>query len=524
MSAGAGWAEGYVTDVSYTNSYFRELSPTWLNYVAAINGAHPRPLDRDFTHIDLGCGLGQSSVVLAACFPEGRFFGVDFNPAHIDIAQRAARRLGLDNVTFIERAFEELLAVDLPAFDFITLHGIYTWISEGARKAAQRFIYEKLKPGGIVYNSYNCLPGWSGEAPIRRLLYEFAEVHHGDSAARAEAAAKDAQALANLKLGYFHANPSSVDHIGKLPNRQANYLAHEYLNAAWNPFYSVDVADEMAAGKLSYLGSATLLDNQPELVMSDPATAECRKQPTERLRQLAQDYLTGQRFRRDVFVRGHPRLPRAEIARHLREQNLALAGPMSDFSEKAKVPRGEISFDAKLTGLIRESLSQGAMSSREIAARIPGKEKPANPAELERSLLMMTAAGKLVPVARAFQPAALPAKPDKIRIAHAINRTLVAQGRETMARQNLVSLQTGFALGIDGLDAVALSLLEEGVPAAKLVAAVAEDLKQRGIRINKDGKPVADAKEAEARTGEIVGQFMSRGLPTLLRFGIAEPA
>src|ERR1700743_1849779 len=103
MSAGTDWAEGYVTDVSYTNSYFRELSPAWLNYVAAINGAHPRPLDRDFTHIDLGCGLGQFPILLGAFFREGRFSGVDFNPAHIDPARRAASRLGIDNVTFIER-------------------------------------------------------------------------------------------------------------------------------------------------------------------------------------------------------------------------------------------------------------------------------------------------------------------------------------------------------------------------------------------------------------------------------------
>ena len=37
---------------------FRELSPAWLNYVAAINGCQPRPLDPGFTYMELGCGLG----------------------------------------------------------------------------------------------------------------------------------------------------------------------------------------------------------------------------------------------------------------------------------------------------------------------------------------------------------------------------------------------------------------------------------------------------------------------------------
>ena len=44
MNAAAEWSQGYVTDVSYTNSYFRELSPVWLNHVAAMHGARPRPI------------------------------------------------------------------------------------------------------------------------------------------------------------------------------------------------------------------------------------------------------------------------------------------------------------------------------------------------------------------------------------------------------------------------------------------------------------------------------------------------
>jgi len=521
MSAGAGWSQGYVTDVSYTNSFFRELSPAWLNHVAVTSGAHSRPLQDGFNHIDLGCGLGQSSNVLAACFPRGNFFGVDFNPAHIDTAQRLSRQLGIDNVHFIERAFEELLEVDLPEFDFITLHGIYSWIGDGTREAVQRFIYKKLKPGGIVYNSYNCLPGWTGDAPIRRLLTEFGQVHQGDSAARVGKAAKDAEEMAALKLGYFRANPTAADQVGKLTQRAANYLAHEYLNASWNTFYSLDVADEMAAGKLTYLASATLMENHLELLLTDPAAAYVRKQPTERLRQLTQDFLTGQRFRRDVFVRGHPHLPRTEISRQLRDACFALPGPVEDFGDKTKVPRGEITFDQKSAQTVREALSKGSMSLEQIIESTGAKR---NLQELERTVMLMTAVGKLIPVGSSHQPASLPAKPERIRIVDATNRTLVALGRQSVTRQYLVAPAVGSGMSIDSLDAVSLSLLEEGTPIAKLVASVSEELKRRGIRVNKDGAPVTDEKEAEAKTSEIVGRFVSRGLPTLMRNGVVEAA
>ena len=43
------WSQGYVTEVLYTEHFFRELSPAWLNYVATINGCQPRRLDPGFT-------------------------------------------------------------------------------------------------------------------------------------------------------------------------------------------------------------------------------------------------------------------------------------------------------------------------------------------------------------------------------------------------------------------------------------------------------------------------------------------
>ena len=521
MSAGAGWSQGYVTDVSYTNSFFRELSPAWLNHVAMTNGAHPRLLDDGFNHIDLGCGLGQSSNVLAACFPRGNFFGVDFNPAHVDTAQHLSRQLGIENVRFIERAFEELLEVDLPDFDFVTLHGIYSWIGEDTRKAVQRFIYKKLKPGGIVYNSYNCMPGWTNDAPIRRLLMEFGQLHHGDSAARVEKAAKDAEEMAALKLGYFRANPTAADQVGKLTKRASNYLAHEYINASWTTFYSADVADEMEAAKLTFLASATFMDNHLELMLTDPAVAYCKKQPTERLRQLAQDFLVGQRFRRDVFVRGHSRLPHSETSRYLKNACFALPGPVEDFADKAKVPRGEISFDQKSAQLVKEALAKGSMTVEQMIESMGAKKSVQ---ELERTLLLMTAVGKLVPVGSAFQPAAIPAKLDRVRIVDSINKKLTELGRQAISRQYLVAPAAGSGLSIDALDAVALALLDEGVAAPKLAAAVGEELKRRGVRVNKDGAPITDEKEAQAKTDEIVGRFLGRTVPVLLRYGVVETA
>lgn len=178
----SGWSQGYVTDTIYADRFFRELSPAWLNYVAALCGASPRNLDRSFTYLDLGCGLGSSTIVNAGAFPAGEFHACDFNPAHIEGGQRHAGALGISNIQFHESSFQDLLLQQqLPAFDFIVLHGVYSWVGAEARQAIRRIIDETVKPGGLVYLSYNCLPGWSIEAPLRKLLVELAATEGGGS-------------------------------------------------------------------------------------------------------------------------------------------------------------------------------------------------------------------------------------------------------------------------------------------------------------------------------------------------------
>jgi hypothetical protein len=93
-----------------------------------------------------------------------------------------------------------------------------------------------------------------------------------------------------------------------------------------------------------------------------------------------------------------------------------------------------------------------------------------------------------------------------------------------MTRQYLVSPQTGIAIPLDSVEAVALARLEEGIAPAKLAEVAGKELQDRGIRINKDGEPISDPKEAQSRMEEITGRFIGKSLATLIRFGIAKPA
>jgi len=50
--------------------------------------------------LDLGCGHGLFSLLLAATSPERQVTGVDVDGDKLGLARRAAEALGLDNVRF----------------------------------------------------------------------------------------------------------------------------------------------------------------------------------------------------------------------------------------------------------------------------------------------------------------------------------------------------------------------------------------------------------------------------------------
>ncbi|MBW8866881.1 MAG: methyltransferase regulatory domain-containing protein [Acidobacteria bacterium] len=394
-------AHGYVTDTSYTDQFFRELAPAWLNYVAALNGAQPVAIEQPFVYLELGCGFGTSTVVNAGAYPQGAFHGCDIIPAHLDGGRRHAAAFGVGNVTFHEADFGQLLARDLPRCDFIVLHGVYSWVDDEARAAVRRVIDDRLKPGGLVYISYNCLPGWASEAPLRKLLVEFSRSHDGDTAQRTAAALDALTAFSRARPRYFNANPSALTAVEAWRKRDTEYVVHEFMNAAWQPFYAVDVADELAPIGLRYVGSATLADNHPPLVLDAESAKAVAALDTDRQRQLATDFATNQRFRRDVFVRDDDARGRSasRSGERLFATVIGTARAPSGIGVRAAVPRGEIGFHDGFIRDVRALMARGSLPIADAVASL--SQHGGNPEEIARNLIFLVAAGVLIPFARA---------------------------------------------------------------------------------------------------------------------------
>jgi SAM-dependent methyltransferase len=455
---------GYVTDTPYADTFFRELSPAWLRYAAAVNGVAAPAIEGAFTYLELGCGFGSSTVINAAAYPLATFHACDFNPAHIDGGRQYARTLGVDNLTFHEDAFSALVDRDLPAFDFIVLHGVYSWVDADARAAVRALIDRRLKPGGLVYVSYNALPGWSHELPLRKLLVELAATETGTTGTQGMAAAATLAELRKADWRYFTANPAALGAVDAYLRGDGEYLAHEFMNAAWEPFYAVDVADDFAAIGLTFAGSATLVDNHAPLVLEAKAAEAIGALATDRQRQLATDFARNQRFRRDVFVKadessrrsgtalkGQPwEKGRSETASPLASAPIGCATDVDDIGLSVRVPRGEIRFREAFIRDVRARLAQGSWRFGSLVASLADSGQDA--AGIARNLMFLVAGGALAPFAVACPvPVAAPVRLADPRVSAALT-DIVARN----TRRAVPSTMHGNGVLVDPADARAL--------------------------------------------------------------------
>jgi len=325
------WSDGYVTDLGYTRGYYRELNPLLQNFALAATGREGPDLAAGFTKVELGCGYGLSLLLEAAAFPNGQFFGIDFNPDHITWAQRTARQAGLDNVVFLEAGFADLEASAIPDCDFIGLHGVWSWVNDANRALLTWFMQRRLKNGGVAMVSYNAMPGWSAKKVLRELMMSKYRSTAGPTPARIKEAIDFAMELRALGASVFTQNPELSGHLDGIAKMPVRYLAHEYFNHDWHPFYQHEVAGQLASAKLSYLASCKPLENVDKYNFQAPVLEALDKvAPGER--EALKDSFLSRTFRYDLYGRGIENLGLVGTMDALQRTPFVLTGDRSKFS------------------------------------------------------------------------------------------------------------------------------------------------------------------------------------------------
>ena len=216
------WSLGYPTEIPYTIGYYREISPSWLELCLTVSGRstlidQKRQSGEPLRYLEIACGQGLSVNINAATH-HGEFWGNDFIPEHAFFGQSLAKASGA-NIRITPDSINELMQLkDLPNFDVITFHGVWSWIKKETTDEILKIIYDKLNPGGVVYASYNSNPGWATAAPIRHLIDIHVRLNEGDSRnpiAKFRAGAELAKELAESGATFFSQSPPSCPTFAK---------------------------------------------------------------------------------------------------------------------------------------------------------------------------------------------------------------------------------------------------------------------------------------------------------------------
>jgi SAM-dependent methyltransferase len=384
---------GYPTDVPYVRTFFHKLAPAWLDHVAIVSGFIPPARDTGFTFCELGCGQGVTTAILAATHPGGRFYGIDLMPSHVEHARRFAVDGAIVNVDFRAADFATAARMDLPGFDYIVAHGVYSWVNAETQAALRAFVDRHLKPGGLVYISYNAIPGRAADLPLQRLVRALGNTFPGDSRSRYVAAADIVERLANLKPPALAAS-SLMAQIRKHKARFAHaYLIHELMSENWQALCVTQVRAEMASIGLTPVGSATLIEDFDSLVLGRDSRKLLAAISNADVREMARDFLINQFFRCDVFSRAGRQMKEDERRHRLCASTFALARPRRAIKYTMTSPAGRLRFGNPAARGIVSGLSAGPASLAEIIAKstLPGQDVLAN-------LLVLCAAGAVWPV------------------------------------------------------------------------------------------------------------------------------
>jgi|GEM_PF-1469132 len=395
-------ADSNYLELPYTNKFYTTLSPATLDFAAHLRQRQMPQHGGKFNYLEFGCGNGYNTNLLAACYPSAQFIANDFVPSHIQTARRLAERAGLGNVRFLEKSFKDLLGEQLPEFDYIVMHGIYTWVGEENRQIIRDIVAKHLKPGGLLYVSYNCLSGNSDLLALRRVLQHAVASHGTENIEQRIQKAFETLSFLDDKQLPFHAKyPQLLDKLEFLKGEELEYVAHEMLATSWDLFDVVDVSDFWSPLGLQYIGHAHLPDNFPHYRMPQKLVELLDQHQRSPFAEVLVDLAMAESFRRDVYQKDSIPLQGQQHAAQCCATRFALNFPRATMSLSLRLPVGTANLPGNIFNPILDAVSllrSGNVNQIEKLARERGLPDMVTAVEFMEALESLVAFGFILPL------------------------------------------------------------------------------------------------------------------------------
>ncbi|MDC0357208.1 class I SAM-dependent methyltransferase [Oligoflexia bacterium] len=311
-----------------------------LAVMARLFGMEPAPVN-NCRVLEIGCSTGSNIIPQALAYPKSSFLGIDIAERQISVGQEQIKALAIDNI--------ELQAADIAKvktrhkqFDYIICHGVFSWVASKVQEKILAFCRETLTPNGLVYLSYNCLPGWNVRGVIRASLVQ-ADNLKLNSAERVQQA-RAAMALMQEQL-VDEATMYGLqlrEELASCGLQSDAFVLHELLEEHCYPFYIKDLADKVGDYKLQYVceshPSRMRFSRFAELLASKPVVNAAAMTRVDREQYL--DILFPLSFRGSIFCRKQIELREEICLEHL--PPLCIASTLVPLKDRPEVHSDDI--------------------------------------------------------------------------------------------------------------------------------------------------------------------------------------
>jgi len=502
------WTSGYVADIGYTYGYYEHMNPVRLRLAFLHAGlAYPEVTNA----CELGFGQGVSINIHAAAGLTS-WYGNDFNPSHVAYAQRMASGASL-GCKLTDESFAELAArTDLPDFDFIALHGIWSWVSEENQRVILDLIRRKLRVGGVVYMSYNTMPGWSNFLPLRDLMVEHASTMGGSGGgtlASVKASIEFVQRMIEQDPLYTRVNPVAAERFKQIKAADPQYLAHEYFNSSWTPMPFAKVARLMAEAKMEFACSADEIDYVDGVHITDAQQAFIAEIPDRTFRETVRDHFFNRQFRRDYWVKGRRKLSDREQDQALFQHKVVLVAHRPEVSLKVQGAQGEVQLVEAVYNPILDLLADHKPRTlAQIEQGLRGSELSLG--QILQAVVVLTGAGHVA----AVQDDAVVNKVAKATAR--LNTFLIERAHGSKELAMLASPVLGGGVAVDRFQHLFLASMAQGATQPAAWAQYAwQVLIDQNERVLKDGKVLETPEENLAELTARAQAFAKTKLPVL---------
>ncbi|AGZ82431.1 class I SAM-dependent methyltransferase [Campylobacter fetus] len=249
-------------EVLYRSNSYNMTCIDRLYEVARMHGLSPRNPDNARV-LEIGCASGGNIIGQAVNHPNSCFIGIDLSDEQVKIGKEAICSIGIKNIELITMDICDLISIykDKLSFDYIIVHGVYSWVPNEVRAAILESSRELLDDDGVALISYNTYPGWKINE-ITRDFMRFSAVN-SDKQDKLQAALNalkfEKAAYASTKISpeqtyQILTRELKLDTINQIEEtKDKAYLYHEYLEIFNQPFYLSDFVADLEDFSLSYI-------------------------------------------------------------------------------------------------------------------------------------------------------------------------------------------------------------------------------------------------------------------------------